>query len=197
MKKSERLRRDALCFVPLKGEWYLRGAIIEGIPISAETKPYECQSCGECWTSEELKPIPERGIFDRVAPGEPMPAGECPECGAVCHASEATARAGLPEGVILSLNEKAGMRWLLSAPISWDEKVTESGKAGTSEIQEIANWLDQVAVRAVRLSGYLEARGATGCGDGGHASGVKSSNKKAAKVRKAIGYTQPKNDINF
>ncbi len=45
----------------------------------------ECQSCD--WTGPEadLKPIEEQGIFDRVAPGEVMPAGECPKCGAVAH----------------------------------------------------------------------------------------------------------------
>jgi len=45
---------------------------------------YECQDCGKRWSLDELKlDIPD--IQQRVAPGEPMPAGECPDCGALCH----------------------------------------------------------------------------------------------------------------
>jgi hypothetical protein len=45
---------------------------------------YECQDCGKRWLLDELKlDIPD--IQQRVAPGEPMPAGECPDCGALCH----------------------------------------------------------------------------------------------------------------
>ncbi len=32
---------------------------------------------------DQLAPI--RDIYQRVEPGEPMPAGECPECGALVH----------------------------------------------------------------------------------------------------------------
>jgi hypothetical protein len=42
----------------------------------------QCQNCGKLVDDEELKPI--RRIFERVLPGEPMPSGECPECGALC-----------------------------------------------------------------------------------------------------------------
>jgi hypothetical protein len=37
-----------------------------------------------------MKPLPEKGILDRVGPGEPMPHGECPDCGAVVHQAEVT-----------------------------------------------------------------------------------------------------------
>ncbi len=93
--------------------------------------------------------------------------------------------------------KKAGLDWLECAPITWDAKVTESLIRGTANVQELANWLDSMTERCARLSGYLEARGATGCGDNGHAEGVKQSNKKVAKVRKAIGYTYPKADLSF
>jgi predicted RNA-binding Zn-ribbon protein involved in translation (DUF1610 family) len=50
----------------------------------ASRELYECQDCGKRWKLEELKPdIPH--YHERVAPGEPEPAGECPECGALCH----------------------------------------------------------------------------------------------------------------
>jgi len=42
-----------------------------------------CDNCGHDWSNDQLKPI--RDLHQRVAPGEAMPAGECPECGAVCH----------------------------------------------------------------------------------------------------------------
>lgn len=57
--------------------------------IDFEADIYECQNCGQGWTLEELKtPIPD--LEKRVEPGEPMPAGECPdpECGALCHKKE-------------------------------------------------------------------------------------------------------------
>lgn len=50
---------------------------------------YECQNCGRRWGLEELNPVED--VLERVAPGEPMPAGECPgnSCvGAVCHKAE-------------------------------------------------------------------------------------------------------------
>ena len=45
--------------------------------------------CGDCdWVGREndVRPI-EKAPLERVAPGEIMPWGECPECGAFCHAS--------------------------------------------------------------------------------------------------------------
>lgn len=42
-----------------------------------------CQNCGDTWPLEALKPI--KDLHERVAPGESMPAGECPGCGCLCH----------------------------------------------------------------------------------------------------------------
>ena len=42
-----------------------------------------CQNCRARWPSQDLLPVQD--IFQRVAPGEPMPSGECPDCGALCH----------------------------------------------------------------------------------------------------------------
>jgi hypothetical protein len=44
---------------------------------------YTCQNCSGEWYGEELKPIKDFEL--RVEPGEVCPAGECPDCGAVCH----------------------------------------------------------------------------------------------------------------
>lgn len=49
----------------------------------------EFAKCANCdWTgdTELLKPIAD--IHQRVAPGETMPAGECPECGCLAHIIE-------------------------------------------------------------------------------------------------------------
>lgn len=43
-----------------------------------------CQNCGRKWLDGHLvNPIPH--LHERVAAGEPMPSGECPTCGALCH----------------------------------------------------------------------------------------------------------------
>jgi predicted RNA-binding Zn-ribbon protein involved in translation (DUF1610 family) len=53
------------------------------------TQPvFECQNCEWTGPEEMLGSLPMQGIFERVAPGEPFPAGECPECGALCHERE-------------------------------------------------------------------------------------------------------------
>lgn len=42
-----------------------------------------CQNCDWRGPDEDLRPIHD--VTARVAPGEPMPSGECPTCGALCH----------------------------------------------------------------------------------------------------------------
>jgi hypothetical protein len=51
-----------------------------------EEKMHECQNCQTMWDKSVLNPI--KDIGQRVAPGEPMPSGECPDCGALCHPVE-------------------------------------------------------------------------------------------------------------
>ncbi len=63
-------------------------------PVTPAPVLYECQNCNEKSTLEALVNVDAiPGIHERVAPGEPMPAGECPHCGALCHEIEVTARA--------------------------------------------------------------------------------------------------------
>jgi len=46
-------------------------------------KPYSyCQNCDWTGPDSDLREIQD--IFQRVGPGEPMPSGECPKCGALC-----------------------------------------------------------------------------------------------------------------
>lgn len=48
----------------------------------------ECGNCGRVWHEKDLAhvfpDIPD--LTKRIAPGEPVPYGECPECGALAHA---------------------------------------------------------------------------------------------------------------
>lgn len=43
---------------------------------------YACSNCGNEYPFSALLPIAD--LFARVTPGETMPAGECPDCGALC-----------------------------------------------------------------------------------------------------------------
>lgn len=88
----------------------------------------------------------------------------------------------------------AGLHWLELPPIAWQAEVDKM-KDGNK--QEVSRWLDGVIERAARLQGYLDGRGAIGCGDGGHDAGVKESNRNVAKVRKALGFNQARNDVRF
>jgi hypothetical protein len=46
-----------------------------------------CQNCD--WTGDEREVLPDiPHYFERVAPDEPEPLGECPKCGALCHLEE-------------------------------------------------------------------------------------------------------------
>lgn len=87
-----------------------------------------------------------------------------------------------------------GLHWLESTMTSWEYAIDSMPMV---ERQDLARWLSGLCIQAARLIGYLEARGDAGCGDNGHADGVKQSNKRAAKVRKALGYLQARDDCRF
>jgi hypothetical protein len=60
---------------------------VEHVPEKEE--PVEenyCQNCDWKGPDDELKPI--RKLWERVEPGDPMPSGECPKCGALCQPVE-------------------------------------------------------------------------------------------------------------
>jgi len=44
---------------------------------------HKCQNCEKQWTDKEVQPV--KDLWERVTPGEPMPSGECPACGALTH----------------------------------------------------------------------------------------------------------------
>ena len=59
------------------------------------------------------------------------------------------------------------------------------------QVQELAKEADWVAQRAAIVGAYLEARGAGGCGDNGHKSGIHEGGRQLKAVRRAMGYTSP------
>lgn len=46
----------------------------------------KCQNCGSVWEEDSL--LVAKHLSLRVGPGEPMPSGECPSCGALCQPVE-------------------------------------------------------------------------------------------------------------
>lgn len=65
------------------------------------------------------------------------------------------------------------------------------------DLGNIARYLTSATEHFARRAAYIEERYGYGGGDQGHACGVKKQNRIAAKVRKAFGYTYPKQDITF
>jgi hypothetical protein len=52
----------------------------------------ECGNCGEVWKDEDIKPLIDvHHLWERISPGEIVPSGECPDCGALCHSTEKAA----------------------------------------------------------------------------------------------------------
>jgi hypothetical protein len=64
-----------------------RGVIADGyahvLEIAAECGMSRCENCERVWREDLLEPV--QHLPQRVAPGEQMPSGQCPVCGAVCH----------------------------------------------------------------------------------------------------------------
>jgi hypothetical protein len=62
-------------------------ALIGNGDLLAELEPHfpyaVCQNCQKAIKEDDIVPMPEKDIHERVGPGEPMPAGECPDCHAV------------------------------------------------------------------------------------------------------------------
>jgi hypothetical protein len=62
--------------------------LIEELRAARDSRePEKIAACQNCdWRGPESKVSPDiPDIFERVAPGEVMPLGECPQCNALCH----------------------------------------------------------------------------------------------------------------
>jgi hypothetical protein len=65
------------------------------------------------------------------------------------------------------------------------------------ELREVTDWLEGQIQYQARIWAYLSARHGNGCGDQGHAEGVKEQNKAVRHVRRMIGFNQTNNDVRF
>lgn len=82
-------------------------------PFKVESNQCEgrsvCQNCGKEWLDEDLNEAPH--LWERVAPGEPFPSGECPDCGALCQPMEPD-----PEPLTVAVFVRGGMVQDIAAP---------------------------------------------------------------------------------
>lgn len=51
--------------------------------VSGAARRAECGNCGGVWKLDELRGY--RDFWSRVEPGQEIPAGDCPECGAFAY----------------------------------------------------------------------------------------------------------------
>jgi len=94
-------------------------------------------------------------------------------------------------------------------PVEWDDVVTRwlskdpavnLGKDYLPPIEQrmdpmtASHNLDRAIILLARFRAYFDARFHSGCT---HAEAVKDANKLVTKVRRALGYTYPKDDLNF
>lgn len=79
-----------------------------------------------------------------------------------------------------------------------DEALLKSVRQGGDELHDMARLLESTAIAMLRKSRYILTRiGYDGCGLKEHDEGVNDQNNMIAKVRKALGYCVPRNDIRW
>ncbi len=88
-----------------------------------------------------------------------------------------------------SWNYKGHLRMM--AELQRLQKGLEKGAYTAGDVSNIERCLSNVITGASYLVGYALARGAAGCGDGGHETGVKEGKSLQKRVRKAMGYVRP------
>lgn len=84
--KSEHAIRHIDDVMVERGWFNIEMAIQDAFPKTQRGEYHECQNCGKLWTEEQLNEV--ENLEQRVAPGDTVPTGECPECGAVCQPVE-------------------------------------------------------------------------------------------------------------
>lgn len=84
---------------------------------------------------------------------------------------------------------------LLNLPlVEWEKALDETP---SQKRADIASELAALVQEAARLYAYAQERYGYGCGDRGHADAVKTSNRLVTKIRKAMGFSYPRQDRSF
>lgn len=92
----------------------------------------------------------------------------------------------------IPVDVRAGNFYLRANPKYWSVMLNELEETERDTVmQDIERVVSQTATKAALLSGYLCARGVSGCGDAGHENALGHGQKRVRKVRKALGYTYP------
>jgi hypothetical protein len=104
-------------------------------------KFYVCQNCNNVLPIDELKPI--KHAEQRIEPGEIMPAGECPQCGGLCHQEHDTVFVTMDGGLVQNViglppglsYEVIDWEWLKEEPHDAWERCTREAKQFIKETE--------------------------------------------------------------
>lgn len=115
-----------------------------------------CEGCGAVHPTHRLLGIPPETIHERVSPGEPMPYGECPDCGSVCHAFQPSEETGRCVTLSSTLGAEMARRW---RPVAarvlarcWKHVVYEVAQ----RVSPLSNFDAAPAVAALEDEGLLQ-----------------------------------------
>lgn len=98
----------------------------------------ECQNCQWRGQSARCDHIDPATLPERVAPGERMPYGQCPECGAVCHAIRPPQRSYI-DGYLL---DPSMIQWRYTG----DETHPEASMLGVINILTVLHHIEAIEV---------------------------------------------------
>lgn len=141
---------------------------------------------------------PGRALID----GRHRDGGFCTTVANVARAGTPTAGYPLSPGEVddlartivdgLNLATPGAARLLTTPPAEWHKALPRD-----LECIDLSRELDSLIEHAARLRAYLDHMAQMRRDDDAHAAAVKASNNLAAKIRKALGYTQARNDYTF
>jgi len=81
------------------------------------------------------------------------------------------------------------LKKFLDADLSDFDRLFAALKSG--QVQDLAQEADRMTQKAARITAYLEARGADGCGDSGHESAIEQGKERVKAVRRVMGFVCP------
>ena len=89
---------------------------------------------------------------------------------------------------------KTSAQKILERPVAeWPLAILSQQGKTVGALQDVENELAALVQRAALLHAYLAHRYNTGCGDQGHKASAKYANTTLVQVRRALGFSYPKN----